>query len=153
MYRIALEKLKEWKDSTDKKPLIIRGARQVGKTWLMQTFGRTCYRDAVTLNFDKDERLKNIFSEDISPRSLLPQIEIIAGRKIDPKETLFIFDEVQEVPRALTSLKYFNEEAPEIQIVAAGSLLGSALAFRHRPNPSCLSADRFNVSNQSLPGP
>ena len=127
MDRTALEKLKGWKAATDKKPLIIRGARQVGKTWLMETFGRTCYRDAVTFNFDKDARLKNVFSGSISPEKLLPQLEIIVGRKIDPKETLLIFDEVQEVPRALTSLKYFNEETPEIQIVAAGSLLGVAL--------------------------
>ena len=127
MDRIVLEKLKEWKKTPDKKPLIIRGARQVGKTWLMETFGRECYKGAVTLNFDKDDRLKDIFSGSISPGKLLPQIEIIARKKIDPKDTLLIFDEIQEVPRALTSLKYFNEEAPEIQIVAAGSLLGVAL--------------------------
>ena len=127
MERQALQKLIEWKESGFEKPLIIRGARQVGKTWLMQTFGERCYSDVIMLNFDKDKELEMIFSDSISPKTLLPQIEILAGKKINPKETLLIFDEVQEVPRALTSLKYFNEDAPEIQIVAAGSLLGIAL--------------------------
>ena len=127
MERQALEKLIQWKESKAQKPLIVRGARQVGKTWLMQAFGERHYRDAIALNFDKDERLGTMFSADISPGKLLPQIEILAGKRIDPKETLLIFDEIQQVPRALTSLKYFNEDAPEIQIVAAGSLLGIAL--------------------------
>jgi predicted AAA+ superfamily ATPase len=127
MHRDAITKLKVWKESKNRKPLIIRGARQVGKTWLMQAFGEECYRDVVTLNFDRDERLKEMFSSNISPKNLLPDIELLSGKKIDPENTLLIFDEVQAVPRALTSLKYFNEEAPGIPIVAAGSLLGVAL--------------------------
>jgi predicted AAA+ superfamily ATPase len=93
----------------------------------MQAFGEDCYREVITLNFDRDERLKEIFSSDISPKKLLADIEILSGKKITPESTLLIFDEVQAVPRALTSLKYFNEEAPDIPIVAAGSLLGVAL--------------------------
>ncbi|MDR2610687.1 MAG: DUF4143 domain-containing protein [Clostridiales Family XIII bacterium] len=127
MRRNAIEKLKEWKDGKSRKPLIIRGARQVGKTWLMQAFGEECYHDVITLNFDRDERLKEVFSSDISPGRLLADIEILSGKKINSGNTLLIFDEIQAVPRALTSLKYFNEEAPDIPIVAAGSLLGVAL--------------------------
>ena len=127
MERTAFEQLKKWKESSRRKPLIIQGARQVGKTWLMEAFGRECYKETVKLNCDRDERLKDIFNENISPAKLLPQIEIIAGKRIVPQETLLILDEIQEIPRALTSLKYFNEEAPEIQIVAAGSQLGVAL--------------------------
>jgi predicted AAA+ superfamily ATPase len=93
----------------------------------MQAFGEKYYRDVITLNFDRDERLKEMFSADISPQHLINGIEILSGKKVNPESTLLVFDEVQAVPRALTSLKYFNEEAPDIPIVAAGSLLGVAL--------------------------
>ncbi len=127
MYRIAIEKLLKWKDSRHRKPLIIEGARQVGKTWLMKEFGRQAYADAVYINFDSNTRMAELFASDLDTDRLLLGLELYAGRKIVPGSTLLIFDEVQEVPRALASLKYFCENAPEHHIVCAGSLLGIAL--------------------------
>ena len=127
MYRTAIEKLYKWKNSKYRKPLIIEGARQVGKTWLMKEFGKQAYADTVYINFDSNSRMMELFSSDLNPDRLIMGLEIYAGRKIDPANTLLIFDEVQEVPRALTSLKYFCEDAPEYHIVCAGSLLGIAL--------------------------
>lgn len=127
MYRQAMEELKKWQQKLSKKPLIIRGARQVGKTWLMKEFGKTCFDKNVYINFDGNGRMAELFSGDYDIRRIVTGIELEAGFKINPDNTLIIFDEVQEVPQALTSLKYFNENAPEYQIVAAGSLLGIAL--------------------------
>lgn len=127
MYRSAIEKLHRWKDSKRRKPLIIQGARQVGKTWLMKEFGRRAYADTVYINFDANSRMAELFASDLNTDRLIMGIELYAGRKIDPEHTLLIFDEVQEVPRALSSLKYFCENAPEYHIVCAGSLLGIAL--------------------------
>ena len=127
VYRVAIERLHEWKSKEHKKPLIIRGARQVGKTWLMQEFGRTSYKDTFYINFDNNRQMKNLFSNDMDIERIVTGLEIYSGRKIDPAETLLIFDEVQEVPQALSSLKYFNENASEYQIICAGSLLGAAL--------------------------
>ena len=127
MYRIAIEDLKRWKESSNRKPLIIRGARQVGKTWIMKKFGETCYEKLVYINFDNNERMESIFKGDLNIDKLIAGLQIEAGVNIDSSNTLIIFDEVQEVPRALTSLKYFNENAPQYHIVAAGSLLGVAL--------------------------
>lgn len=127
MYRQALEELKKWQNKSNKKPLIIRGARQVGKTWLMKEFGKTCYDKYVYINFEGNERMAELFSGDFDIKRIITGLELEAGHKINPDNSLLIFDEVQEVPKALTSLKYFNENAPEYQIVAAGSLLGIAL--------------------------
>ena len=127
MYRKAIEELKKWKYSPHRKPLIIQGARQVGKTWLMKEFGRQEYKDTAYVNFDENSMMQNLFSSDINVTRIISGIEIYIGKKIDPVNTLIIFDEVQEVPRALSSLKYFYEEAPQYQIVCAGSLLGIAL--------------------------
>ena len=127
MYRTAMETLNKWKAKSSKKPLIIRGARQVGKTWLMKEFGRTAFEQTVYISFDSNRHMTELFSADLNVTRLITGIELYAGHKIDPKETLIIFDEVQEVPQALTSLKYFNENAPEYQIICAGSLLGIAL--------------------------
>ena len=127
MYRIAIEKLYRWKESRRRKPLIIRGARQVGKTWLMKEFGRAAYRDMVYINFDSNSRMAELFASDLNTDRLIMGIELYAGKKIDPDSTLLIFDEVQEVPRALSSLKYFYENAPQYHIICAGSLLGIAL--------------------------
>lgn len=127
MYRIAIEKLYKWKSSTRRKPLIIEGARQVGKTWLMKEFGKQAYADTVYINFDSNSRMADLFSADLDTDRLIMGLELYAGRKINPENTLLIFDEVQEVPRALTSLKYFYENAPQYHIVCAGSLLGIAL--------------------------
>lgn len=127
MYRIAIEKLLKWKESKRRKPLIIEGARQVGKTWLMKEFGRLAYADTVYINFDSNSRMAELFASDLDINRLIMGFELYEGRKIDPNNTLLIFDEVQEVPRALASLKYFYENAPQYHIVCAGSLLGIAL--------------------------
>lgn len=127
MYRIALEKLYKWKKSKRRKPLIIEGARQVGKTWLMKEFGSQAYTDTVYINFDSNARMAELFSSDLNTERLIMGIELYAGKKIVPEQTLLIFDEVQEVPRALSSLKYFYENAPQYHIICAGSLLGIAL--------------------------
>ncbi len=127
MYRIAIEKLLKWKESKRRKPLIIEGARQVGKTWLMKEFGKQAYADTVYINFDSNSRMAELFASDLDTERLIMGLELYAGRKIDPNNTLLIFDEVQEVPRALASLKYFYENAPRYHIVCAGSLLGIAL--------------------------
>lgn len=127
MYRIAIEKLLKWKESKYRKPLIIEGARQVGKTWLMKEFGRQAYADTVYINFDSNSRMADLFASDLDTDRLIMGLELYAGQKINPDNTLLIFDEVQEVPRALASLKYFYENAPQYHIVCAGSLLGIAL--------------------------
>ena len=127
MYRIAMEKLFQWKQSKRRKPMIIEGARQVGKTWLMKEFGRQAYEDTVYINFDSNSRMAELFASDLDTERLILGLELYIGRKIDPKRALLIFDEVQEVPRALTSLKYFYENAPQYHILCAGSLLGIAL--------------------------
>ncbi len=127
MYRAAIEKLYKWKEGRHRKPLIIEGARQVGKTWLMKEFGSKAYDDIVYINFDSNSGMAELFASDLNTDRLLMGIELYAGRKIDPDNTLLIFDEVQEVPRALSSLKYFYENAPQYHIICAGSLLGIAL--------------------------
>lgn len=127
MYRTAIEQLLKWKSNPHRKPLIIEGARQVGKTWLMKEFGKLAYADTVYINFDSNSQMAALFSADLNPQRLILGLELYAEKQIDPENTLLIFDEVQEVPRALTSLKYFCENAPQYHIVCAGSLLGIAL--------------------------
>ena len=127
MYRMAMENLLAWKQSRRRKPLIIEGARQVGKTWLMKEFGRQAYGDTVYINFYSNARMAELFASDLDTKRLVLGLELYAGRKIDPENALLIFDEVQEVPRALAALKYFCEDAPQYHIVCAGSLLGIAL--------------------------
>jgi predicted AAA+ superfamily ATPase len=127
MYRTAIEALHKWKAKSNKKPLIIRGARQVGKTWLMKEFGKIAYQKTVYINFDNNTAMKDLFSTDLDIGRLITGLELYCGHKINPDVTLLVFDEVQEVPAALTALKYFNENAPEYQIICAGSLLGVAL--------------------------
>ena len=127
MERILLEDLKKWKEKADRKPLILRGARQVGKTWLLKDFGEKCFKDICYVNFEQKDILGKVFEGTLSPKRIIEQLSIYHGKKIEPQDTLMIFDEVQELPRALTSLKYFAEEAPEYAICCAGSLLGVAL--------------------------
>ncbi|HBN83991.1 MAG TPA: ATPase, partial [Clostridiales bacterium] len=127
MYRKAIEHLFKWKAKKNRKPLVIRGARQVGKTWLMKEFGKTAYQSTVYINFDNNRRMKELFSSDLDTERIIIGLELYSGDKIDPDNTLLIFDEVQEIPAALTSLKYFYENAPQYHIVCAGSLLGVAL--------------------------
>lgn len=127
MYRIAIEKLWKWKQNSRRKPLIIEGARQVGKTWLMKEFGRQAYADTIYINFDSNSRMAELFAADLDTNRLIMGLELYTGRKINPEHSLLIFDEVQEVPRALSSLKYFCENEPQYHIICAGSLLGIAL--------------------------
>jgi len=124
--RFAIDQLITWKERKDRKPLIIRGARQVGKTWIMKEFGRQYYEKCVYINFEDNPKMEHLFSLDLNTERLIEGLSAYSNLAID-ENTLIIFDEVQAVPRALTSLKYFNENAPQYQIVAAGSLLGVAL--------------------------
>ena len=128
MYRNQIEKLIEWKNNKNKKPLIIRGARQVGKTWLMKEFGEKYYNNYAYINLDKNSRMEQLFSGDLNIDRIIQGLKLESGININPTDTLIIFDEIQEVPNALTSLKYFYENAPEYNIVAAGSLLRSSNA-------------------------
>ena len=127
MYRYKIEELKKWKKSKDRKPLIIRGARQVGKTWLIKEFGKQEYQQVAYINFDDNERMNQLFSGDFDIERIIQGLKIESGVNIEAENTLIIFDEIQETPKAVTALKYFCEKANEYNIVAAGSLLGVAM--------------------------
>lgn len=127
MYRILIEELKKWKDKKRRLPLILQGARQVGKSWLLKEFGNQCFKNTVYVNFENITGLDDVFAGSINPARIISYLSAMYGKKIIPEDTLIIFDEVQEEPRALTSLKYFAEEAPEYAICCAGSLLGVTL--------------------------
>jgi len=127
MVRTAMAELSEWKNDKYRKPLIIKGARQVGKTWIMKEFGKTAYEQCIYINFDSNKRMEELFSVDMDVDRIINGLELYIGSKIDSENTLLIFDEIQEVPNALTSLKYFYENAPQYHILCAGSLLGVAL--------------------------
>lgn len=127
MKRNAYHQLVEWKNRSDRKPLIIQGARQVGKTWLMREFGSNEFARTAYFNFESNRSLHAIFKKGFDVRSILPSLNILAGFTIDPKDTLIIFDEIQACPEAITSLKYFHENASEYALFAAGSLLGVAV--------------------------
>lgn len=128
MKRNAMQSLINWKNDPERKPLILRGARQVGKTWLMKEFGQTCYANYVYFNFDEEDELKSIFQANKNPHRIIELLSMISGEKIQPGETLILFDEIQECPEALNTLKYFKEKANEYHVVSAGSLLGTILA-------------------------
>lgn len=125
MERTLTSELKKWKDSARRKPLLLLGARQVGKTWLMKDFAATHYKNTVYIRFDRNIRMREIFeNSNYEMDSLLIQMQMLSGAKVEPKNTLIILDEIQECPAALTSLKYFCEDLPEYHVMAAGSLLG-----------------------------
>ena len=128
MKRNAMQSLINWKNDPERKPLILRGARQVGKTWLMKEFGQTCYANYVYFNFDEEDELKSIFQTNKNPHRIIELLSMISGEKIQPGETLILFDEIQECPEALNTLKYFKEKANEYHVVSARSLLGTLLA-------------------------
>lgn len=127
MQRMLMSELIHWRTKRNRKPLLLKGARQVGKTWLMKEFGRKYFKKTAYLNFDSGSAIGRIFEEDYDIRRLLQMINIETGVKADPEDTLIIFDEIQESPRAISSLKYFYENAPEYAVIAAGSLLGVAI--------------------------
>lgn len=128
MKRSAIQSLVRWKFSEDRKPMVIKGARQVGKTWLMKEFGKNYYDRFAYFNFDEEDELKSVFEANKNPHRIIELLSMIDGKKIFPEKTLIIFDEIQECPDALNSLKYFREKANEYHVVAAGSLLGTLLA-------------------------
>lgn len=133
MKRFIIEKLVEWKNSKYRKPLILKGARQIGKTYILKEFGKEYYEGVAYFNFDHDEDLYNIFENTKEPKRILEQLSFIYGKAILPGKTLIIFDEIQECPNALNSLKYFQEEANEYHIACAGSLLGIRLSHTSFP--------------------
>ena len=127
MKRFIMQKLIDWKNKPDRKPLIIRGARQVGKTWLIKEFGKNEYAQMGYVNFESSKLLKSLFANDFDVNRILTALQIETGITINSKNTLIVFDEIQEAEGAVTSLKYFCENAPQYHIIAAGSLLGVAL--------------------------
>jgi len=133
MKRTITEKLIKWKNSKNRKPLILKGARQVGKTYILKEFGRNYYKNIAYFNFDHDINLNNLFENTKDPKRILEQLSLVASKKINPNDTLIFFDEIQECPNALNSLKYFYEEIPEYHIVCAGSLLGIRLSHTSFP--------------------
>jgi predicted AAA+ superfamily ATPase len=124
MERKAFANLLAWRLDEHRKPLVLNGARQVGKTWLLKEFGKRAYQNIAYINFESNERLTTLFSSNLAPERLLTGLRVETGQPIEPEKTLIVFDEVQENPKALTSLKYFYENAPQYHLVAAGSLLG-----------------------------
>ena len=127
MYRNKIEELKKWKNSLNRKPLIIRGARQVGKTWLMKEFGNKFYDKCAYINFDDNSRMDKLFDGDFDLERIIQGLKIESGVNIEPENTLIILDEIQETPKALKALKYFCENARQYHIISAGSLLGVAI--------------------------
>ena len=128
MKRNAIQDLIAWKDSEDRKPMVLKGARQVGKTWLMKEFGQNFYDSYAYFNFDEEDELNSIFQANKNPHRIIELLSLISGQKILPGKTLIIFDEIQECPEALNALKYFKERANEYHVISAGSLLGTLLA-------------------------
>ncbi len=142
MEREAIKILIRWKADPDRKPMIIKGARQVGKTWLMKEFGRLHYEDVFYFNFDEEEELTSVFQKNKNPLRIVELLGMIRGKKIEPGVHLIIFDEVQECPGALNCLKYFYENANEYHVISAGSLLGTLLA-----QPKSYPVGKVNVMN------
>lgn len=140
MKRNAISELIRWKNNPDRKPMVLRGARQVGKTWLMKEFGRNYYDSFVYFNFDEEDELKSIFETNKNPSRIIELLSMISGKKIEKGKSLIIFDEIQECPEALNTLKYFNEKANEYHVIAAGSLLGTLLA-----KPKSYPVGMFNI--------
>ncbi|HYF98379.1 MAG TPA: AAA family ATPase, partial [Coxiellaceae bacterium] len=122
MQRILFNSLINWKENPDHLPLILRGARQVGKTYLIEAFGKSSFKNLLTINFERDPQYKECFAE-LNPQKILMQLELLSGQKITSGESLVFFDEIQECPSAIQSLRYFKEEYPQLHVIGAGSLL------------------------------
>lgn len=133
--RSIIERFKQWKDFADRKPILLQGARQIGKTWAMETFGRECFDYCVKFDFDRQPELKSVFQVTKTPERLVKELSLYCDQPIIPGKTLIIFDEIQECEEALNSLKYFCEDAPQYHIIAAGSLLGVAVKKRKMTVP------------------
>ncbi|MDE6287844.1 MAG: ATP-binding protein [Muribaculaceae bacterium] len=135
IYREILNSFKQWKDSPARKPILLKGARQIGKTWAMETFGRECFDYYVKFDFDRQPELKSVFLNTKEPERIIKELSLFCDYPIIAGKTLIIFDEIQECEEALNSLKYFCEDAPQYHIIAAGSLLGVAVKKRHMTVP------------------
>ena len=133
--REVINRFKAWKEAPDRKPILLKGARQIGKTWAMETFGKECFKYCVKFDFDRQQELKSVFQTTKDPQRLIKELTLYCDQPIVAGETLMIFDEIQECEEALNSLKYFREEAPEYHIIAAGSLLGVAVKKRKMTVP------------------
>ena len=133
--REIIHKFKAWKEAPDRKPILLKGARQIGKTWAMETFGKECFKYCVKFDFDKQQELRSVFQTTKDPHRLIRELTLYCDQPIIAGETLMIFDEIQECEEALNSLKYFREEVPEYHIIAAGSLLGVAVKKRKMTVP------------------
>lgn len=133
--RDIIEAFKLWKDATDRKPILLKGARQIGKTWAMETFGKECFDYCVKFDFDRQPELKSVFQVSKDPDRILKELSLYCELPIIAGKTLIIFDEIQECEEALNSLKYFYEDAPQYHVIAAGSLLGVAVRKRHMTVP------------------
>ena len=133
--REIINKFKAWKEAPDRKPILLRGARQIGKTWAMETFGKECFKYCVKFDFDKQQELRSVFQISKDPKRLVKELSLYCEQPIIAGETLMIFDEIQECEEALNSLKYFREDAPQYHIIAAGSLLGVAVKKRKMTVP------------------
>ena len=135
MERLALKRLIEWKEKKEKKPLIIQGARQVGKTWLMKTFGASCYKKVAYINFTNNQEAQRLFDANYHVERIISGLSLLTEVPITIEDTLIIFDEIQECEKALNALKFFNENAPQYAIIAAGSLLGVAVKHKKMSFP------------------
>lgn len=133
--RDIIETFKKWKDRIDRKPILLKGARQIGKTWVMEAFGRECFDYCVRFDFDRQPELKSVFKDTKDPHRLIKELVLYQEQPIVAGKTLIIFDEIQECEEALNSLKYFCEDAPEYHVIAAGSLLGVAVKRRRMTVP------------------
>ncbi len=133
--REIINQFKAWKDASDRKPILLKGARQIGKTWAMETFGKECFKYCVKFDFDRHPELKSVFQVSKDPQRLIKELTLYCDQPIIAGETLMVFDEIQECEEALNSLKYFREEAPQYHIIAAGSLLGVAVKKRKMTVP------------------
>jgi hypothetical protein len=133
--RDIINQFKAWKDAPDRKPILLKGARQIGKTWAMETFGKECFKYCVKFDFDRQQELKSVFQVTKDPQRLIKELTLYCDQPIIAGETLMIFDEIQECEEALNSLKYFREDAPQYHIIAAGSLLGVAVKKRKMTVP------------------
>lgn len=133
--REIIDQFKAWKDAPDRKPILLKGARQIGKTWAMETFGKECFKYCVKFDFDRQQELKSVFQTTKDPMRLIKELTLYCDQPILAGETLMIFDEIQECEEALNSLKYFREDAPQYHIISAGSLLGVAVKKRKMTVP------------------
>ncbi len=143
--REILKKLDEWKDGDDRKPLIIQGARQIGKSWAVEEFGRRSFKHVAVFNFDKNKELKSLFSQTKDVKRLLGDLELYTTVPIMAGETLIFFDEIQDSKEAFNTLKYFKEDAPEYYVIAAGSLLGVATKHKRKEKDEEIQDDATNT--------